>query len=135
MHRCRQAMTSVTCHLFNRFATLAGMESNSRDFSAINSLAKAQRLFEVDELEPLYLLPPEFGGQRTPQNIVYVPPGIAAIKEQIDSAIADMVKQGVVTSYAAEPEYKGNSFIPSKIKIKTSQPNKPGGIDRTIDIW
>jgi hypothetical protein len=114
---------------------LAVMESNSRDFSAIDSLAKAQRLFEVEELEPLYLFPLEFGGQRIPQNTVYVPPGIAAIKEQIDSAIGEMVRQGMACNYTAEPEYKGRSFIPSKIRIKTSQPNKPGSVDRTIEIW
>jgi hypothetical protein len=104
-------------------------------FLPLISLAKAQRLFEVGRLEPLYLFPLEFGGQRIPQNIVYVPPGIAAIKEQIDSAIGEMVRQGMVCNYTAEPQYKGRSFIPSKIKIKTSQPNKPGGVDRTIDIW
>jgi len=45
------------------------------------------------------------------------------------------VKQGKVTSYAATPEYKGNSFIPSKIKIVTSDPGKPGGLNPVIDIW
>ena len=111
------------------------METNSRDFSAVDSLAKAQALYEGGKLEPLFLFPLEFGGQRIPQNVVYVPPGIASIKQQIDSAIGSMVKEGLVGSYAAEPEYKGNSFVPSKIKIKTSHPQKPGGVDRTINIW
>lgn len=111
------------------------MESHSFDFSAVDSLAKAQRLFEGGKLERLFLFPLEFGGQEIPQNILYVPPGIAAIKQQIDSAIGEMVKQGAVTSYVAEPEYKGDSFVPSKIKIKTSHPQKPGGVDRTINIW
>jgi hypothetical protein len=29
-----------------------------------------------------------------------------------------------VSSYSAQPEYKGNSFVPSKIKITTSHSKK-----------
>jgi len=111
------------------------METHSRDFSAVDSLAKARALSKQGRLEPLFLFPLEFGGQDIPQNVVFVPPGIVAIKQQIDSAIGSMVKQGLVASYVAEPEYKGASFVPSKIKIKSSHPQKPGGVDRTIDIW
>jgi hypothetical protein len=111
------------------------MESHSRDFSAVDSRRKAEALFNEGKLERLFLFPLEFGGKEIAQNTLYVPPGIAAIKQQIDSAIGEMVQQGTVTSYVAEPEYKGNSFIPSKIKIKTSYPGKPGSIDRTINIW
>jgi hypothetical protein len=111
------------------------METHSRDFSAIDSSAKAQALYKEGKLECLFLFPLEFGGQEVSQNVVYVPPGIAAIKQQVDSAIGSMVKEGLVASYAAEPEYKGDSFVPSKIKIKTSHPDKPGGVDRTINIW
>jgi hypothetical protein len=111
------------------------MESHPHDFSAVDSSAKAQALYKEGKLERLFLFPLEFGGQEVPQNILYVPLGIAAIKQQIDSAIGDMVKEGLVTSYVAEPEYKGDSFVPSKIKIKTSHPGKPGGVDRTINIW
>jgi len=113
---------------------LAAMESQLRDFSAIDSVAKAQALYNQGKLERLFLFPLEFGGQEIPQNILYVPHGIAAIKQQIDSAIGDMVKQGLVSGYAAEPEYKGDSFIPSRIKIKTSHPEKPG-VDRIINVW
>ena len=125
----------VTCHLFHAFAMLAAMAGHSLDFSAVDSLEKAQALYNEGKLERLYLFPLEFGGQEIPQNILYVPPGIAAIKKQIDGAVANMVKEGLVASYVAEPEYKGDSFIPSKIKIKTSHPQKPGGVDRTINIW
>jgi len=114
---------------------LWGMEGPSRDFSSVDSLEKAQALYNQGKLERLFLFPLEFGGQEVPQNILYVPPGIAAIKQQIDNAIASMVKQGLIASYVAEPEYKGQSFVPSKIKIKTSHPEKAGGVDRTISIW
>jgi len=49
--------------------------------------------------------------------------------------IADLVKAGAVMEYRAVPEYKGDSFIPSKIKITTSRPEKPGGLNPIINIW
>jgi hypothetical protein len=111
------------------------MEGHARDFSQVDSLEKAQALYREGKLERLYLFPLEFGGKEIPQNILYVPPGIAAIKQQIDGTIGSMVQEGLVSQYAAEPEYKGDSFVPSKIKIITSHAEKPGRFNPTINIW
>jgi hypothetical protein len=116
-------------------ATLIGMNVAARDFSEVDSLEKALALYRAGKLERLFLFPLEFGGKEIPQNILYVPIGIAAIKQRIDSMIQDLVKQGQVSSYAAHPEYKGNSFVPGKIRINTSDPDKPGGLNPVIDIW
>jgi hypothetical protein len=105
------------------------------DFTEVDSLEKTQALYQEGKLEKLYLFPLEFGGKEIPQNVLYVPPGIAEIKKGIDTTIARMVQEGSVSSYVAEPEYKGNSFVPSKIKIKTSHPEKPGAFEPTINIW
>jgi hypothetical protein len=111
------------------------MTVQTRDFSEVNSLQKARALFSAGKLEIVYLFPLEFGGKQIPQNTLYVPLGIAAIKQRFDSMIGDLVKQGKVTKYAAAPEYKGNSFIPSKIKITTSDSGKPDNLNPVIDIW
>lgn len=95
------------------------------DFSAVDSLEKAQALVNDGKLERLYLFPLEFSGKDIPQNVLYVPIGIAAVKGRIDSMVQDLVNQGQVSSYAATPEYKGNSFVPSKIKITALHPKKP----------
>jgi hypothetical protein len=111
------------------------MEGHLLDYSGVDSLEKAQALYRQGKLERLFLFPLEFGGQEIPQNILYVPPGIAAIKKQIDGTIAEMVNEGTVSKYSAEPEYKGDSFVPSKIKIVTSHEQKAGGFNPTINIW
>jgi hypothetical protein len=103
------------------------------DFSAIDSPAKADAMFRRGELEKLYLLPPEFGGADIPNNIVYVPLGFADVKQGIDlNIIAGLVAAGKVTSYAATPEYEGDSFIPIAITIVASD---PGSFTSTINIW
>lgn len=111
------------------------METRALDFSQVDSLEKAQALLSAGKLERLFLFPPEFGGQDIPRNVLYVPPGIAAIKQRIDSMIQDLVNQGQVTKYEAQPEYKGDSFIPTKIKIAASHHEKGGGVNPVINIW
>jgi hypothetical protein len=98
-----------------------GPPSHGPDFSNINSRDKALALVEKGELEPLYLMPLEFGGPEDPRNIVYVPVGIAAIKQGTDSnIIATLVESGDIQNYAAVPEYRGSSFVPMSILINAS---------------
>lgn len=103
------------------------------DFSSIDNREKALALVEKGELEPLYLMPPEFGGPEDSRNIVYVPVGIAEIKHCTDlNIIAPLVESGQVKSYSAVPEYRGRSFIPIAIKIVASD---PGQFESEILIW
>jgi hypothetical protein len=103
------------------------------DFSAIDSREKAEELFRRGELEKLHLMPLAFGGQDIPVNTLYVPVGIAAIKEEIDeNVIGPLVEEGKVSAYTATPEYQGKSFIPIAIRIVASD---PGEFSTTINIW
>ena len=107
--------------------------ANGPDFSGIDSQAKAEELFRRGELEKLFLMPLEFGGEDIPPNTVYVPVGLAAIKNGIDhNVIGTLVKEGTVTSYTASPRYQGSSFIPIAIHIAASN---PGDFTTTINIW
>lgn len=103
------------------------------DFSAIDSLEKAEELFRRGELETLFLLPLEFGGQDIPDNTLYVPIGVADVKAGIDNnVIAPLVADGTITKYSATAEYQGESFIPIALKIVASE---PGDFTTTISIW
>jgi hypothetical protein len=103
------------------------------DFSKVDSQAKAEELFRRGELEKLFLMPLEFGGQSIPVNILYVPVGVAAIKSGIDhNVIGPLAAERKITKYKATPEYKGKSFIPIAIKILASD---PGEFSTTINIW
>jgi hypothetical protein len=106
---------------------------NGPDFSAIDSLAKAEGLFRRGDLEKLLLMPPEFGGEDTPANTLYVPVGVADIKAGIDNnVIRPLAAEGKIRQYSAEPEYQGSSFIPIAITIEASD---PGEFRTTINIW
>jgi hypothetical protein len=107
--------------------------ANGPDFSAIDSQARVEELFRRGELEKLFLMPLEFGGEEIPPNTVYVPVGVADIKNGIDTnVITPLVEEGKVTSYTARPQYQGSSFVPTAIQIVASD---PGEFRTTINIW
>jgi hypothetical protein len=106
---------------------------NGPDFSDVDSQKKVEALYRKGQLEKLLLLPPEFGGEDIPDNTLYVPLGVAAIKKRIDiNMIGPLVDDGKVRRYTAEPEYQGDSFIPIALKIKAWD---PGEFTTTINIW
>lgn len=103
------------------------------DFSGIDSREKADELFRRGDLEKLFLMPPEFGGQDSVLNTLYVPLGLAEVKAGIDrNVIAPLAAAGKITKYTATPEYQGDSFIPIAIEIVASD---PGEFRSTINIW
>jgi hypothetical protein len=114
-----------------------GKKKSSRpsgpDFSEIDSQKKAVEMFRRGKLEKLFLMPLEFGGQDIPDNVLYVPIGVAAAKGRIDNGIiAELVRKGKVSQYTANAKYQGESFIPIAIEIVASDPGK---FTTTIAIW
>jgi hypothetical protein len=103
------------------------------DFSSVDSRSKAEKMCRQGDLEELFLIPPEFGGEDVPENVLYVPVGVAAIKSGIDiNIIGPLVSEGKISQYNAEPDYQGESFVPTAIKITAWD---PGQFSTTINIW
>ncbi|WP_425054842.1 hypothetical protein [Pseudomonas abyssi] len=105
------------------------------DFSHVDSREKAMELVQEGKLFKVLLFPSEFGGEDIPQNSVYVPAGIPEIKDQITGTLIRFVEQGLIDNMQVNPEYKGSSFVPSKIKMSTSHSGKAGEFNPTIEIW
>lgn len=117
----------------NRNSTEPESSTRGPDFSNVDSREKAIAMVEKGELEPLHLMPLEFGGPDDARNIVYVPVGIADIKQDTDlNIIGPLVESGQVQSYVAIPEYAGQSFVPISLKIVASD---PGRFESEIMIW
>jgi hypothetical protein len=103
------------------------------DFSLIDSQAKVEEMFRRGELEKVFLLPLEFGGQDIPDNYLFVPIGVVGVKASTDNnIIRPLVDEGKISQYTATPEYQGASFVPIAIKIVASS---PGNFTTTINIW
>ena len=103
------------------------------DFSDVDSIAKADALFQEGKLEKLLMRPACFGGEDNVLNTLYVPLGTAELKERIDThTIAVLASEGTVTQYSAQPEYQGKSVIPIAVTVVASE---PGSFTATINIW
>lgn len=102
------------------------------DYSNIDSNDKAMELFENGELAKIYLMPLEFGGAESPMNSLFVPEFVKTFKQSFDSTIHDLLMQDKKLHYSANPEYKGKSFIPSKLVINVSG---DADFNETINIW
>ncbi len=107
-------------------------KKNKLDYSQVDSHQKAINLFNKGKLSKIYLMPLEFGGTELPMNSLYIPAFVKKLKKDFDSKIEKLLIDGKKISYATEPEYKGNSFIPSKLII-----NITGEIEfkEIINIW
>lgn len=105
------------------------------DFSDVTSREKAEAMYAQGKLEKVFLFPSEFGGEDIPQNVVFVPPGVSDIKNQLTGTLIRFVKDGLVNKLTVEPEYKGKSFIPARIKMRAWHTEKKGEFTPSIDIW
>ena len=103
------------------------------DFRAVDSLAKAQQLAQSGQLQKMFLLPVEFGGEDIPPNWVLVPSWVVEKKAETDNnVIRPLAAEGKVSSYRATPQYQGKSFVPNAISIEASN---PGSFSMIIAIW
>ncbi|MEP3889730.1 MAG: hypothetical protein ABJN69_04635 [Hellea sp.] len=109
--------------------------SGTPDFSHIDSMEKAEALHKKGELEKILLFPTEFGGDDNPANAVFVPVGISAAKNSITQALIGMVEDGSIDKLDVSVDYKGNSFIPSKIFMKATHSTKSGQFNPTVEVW
>jgi hypothetical protein len=105
------------------------------DFSDVDSKDKVMALAAQGKLERVLLFPLQVGGKDVEMNVVYLPVGFKDVKSRIDGTILRMAQDGLVSKLTVDPEYKGKSFVPSRIIIKASHPEKPGKLDTTIEVW
>lgn len=118
-------------------ASLFAVASSAQgpDFRDVDSRQKLMALVEQGKLERVFLFPLEVGGEDVEVNVVYLPIGFREMKKKIDDTLLRMAQDGLISDLKVLPEYKGKSFVPSRIVIKASHPDKPGRLDTTIEVW
>jgi hypothetical protein len=105
------------------------------DFSKIDSLDKARALEAQGVLVRILLFPAEFGGEETPQNVVYVPKKAAEAKALITGTLVRFVEEDLIDHLVVEPNYKGDSIVPSRLVMKASHSTKEGRFNPTVVVW
>ena len=115
--------------LFDKFK-----KKNELSFIDVDSNEKAIDLANKGILRPLYLVPIRFNGEESPLNRVFVPQSIVELKDRYDDIVEESLVQEKVNGYSCTPEYKGNSFISSKICLVAKNDGNPI-FTEIINIW
>lgn len=105
------------------------------DFSAVTTRTAAGRLVRKRVLVKIHFFPPEFGGPRTRYNIGYVTPEAAAAHAQLVDALSRYIEYGLVDQLEIEPEYRGDSVVPARIRMIASHSRGGKRYERVIEIW
>lgn len=107
----------------------------ARDFSAVTTLDAARRLAALGHLAPARLFPPELGGTDAPGNIVYVPTEVADAMGRTTAAVLQQVGPRYATTVDVVPERKGQSVVPSRIRIRAGLRADANALSWTIEVW
>lgn len=105
------------------------------DFSEVKTLAAAKRLAAKGVLVKILYFPAEVGGGTNPENIGYVTPEAAQAKAMIDGTIVRFSREHLIDNLTITPDYKGDSFVPSRIVIDATHSKKKGGLHMAVEVW
>lgn len=105
------------------------------DFAHVTTREQAEVLVATGALVRIYLFPIRLGGPRRKANISYVPPEAGAALDQISGTLRRFTREGLVDRLEIIPEYRGSSFVPTRINMHATHSGREGGFHPSIAIW
>ena len=109
--------------------------SQALDYSAVTSAAQADALSNNGQLARVWLLPKALGGAESEANAAYVPPSVAALQQQLTATLERYLREGRIDDLSIDPEYKGKSLVPARIRVKATHSGRVGVFTTVIGIW
>lgn len=105
------------------------------DFSTITTRAAAAKLVRKHMLVRIHLVPVALGGPKTRANSIYVTPEAAASHALLTDMLVAYVERGRLNHLEIEPEYKGDSIVPTRLRIRMSHNRGGERFERVVEIW
>lgn len=105
------------------------------DFAQVASLDQAKELAAKGQLAKLLMFPAEFGGDDVAMNAVYVPPRSVRQRTAHIQMLRAWIEEGAVNMLDVSPEYKGTSFVPSRIHMHASHSESGEQRTLTLEVW
>lgn len=124
----------LASHLGN-LAALSRLHLARVDFSAVTSIARAQALHSQGKLARMLLLAPVLGGKEAEANTAYVPPDILAVMQRLTATLERYLREGRIDALSIDPEYKGKSLVPARIRVQARKEGRVGAFTTVIGIW
>jgi hypothetical protein len=105
------------------------------DFSSVTTAAKAAELSDTGRLRRTLLVPVALGGQDAEANTAYVPPSVVVVQERLNETLKRYLSEGRIDNLSVDPEYKGKSLVPAKIRVSARKNGRVGEFTTVIGIW
>ena len=105
------------------------------DFASITTRMAASKLVRKRLLAKIYIVPLELGGSKSPANSGYVTPEAAASHALLAASVAAYVQRDRLDHLRIDPEYRGLSIIPSRLRILIEHRGTKERYRRVIDVW
>lgn len=106
-----------------------------RDFSSVTTLEEARRLVELGVLAPTRLFPAALGGTDRPANVVYLPGDVAEALGRTAAAVLRRVGARYATTVDVQPDRRGRSVVPSRIRIRAGLLASANALGWTLEVW
>ncbi len=104
------------------------------DYATITTLGQAEAACREGHLVKALLLPAELGGEDVPQNRTFLPPQASDAKAGTTVELINAVQIGM-SAVSIVPEYRGDSFVPSRLVITAARPGSAPGLSRDLRVW
>jgi hypothetical protein len=120
---------------FVPFAAAQEAIPGAPDFSAVTTKRAAQQLVREGRLVRISLFPTELGGPDNPANVSFITPEAAEVREMVIGTLGRYLEQDLIDRLNVQPDYRGDSIVPSRITMSASHSAREGSIDLEIDVW
>jgi len=120
------------------FAPLAAAQEaipDAPDFSAVTTKRAAQQLVREGRLVRISLFPIELGGSDDAMNVSFITPEAADVREMVIGSLRRFLEQDMIDRLNVQPDYKGDSIVPSRITMSASHSGREGSINTAIEVW
>lgn len=92
-------------------------------------------LAEAGQLVPIYIFPTQLGGARSPENMIFVPPGVDEAQANIIGTLGRFAEDDVINTLTVEPVYHKDSLVPVEIVYRASHTERERRFTPTLVVW
>ncbi|MDT8760364.1 hypothetical protein MZO42_16810 [Sphingomonas psychrotolerans] len=105
------------------------------DFSAVTSRKEAAKLVRKHLLVKIHFFPVELGGQNIRINTGYVTPEAAMAHALFTAMLTAYRERDLLDQLQVDADYKGDSIVPTRLRLKASHSRGGKSYERVIEIW
>jgi hypothetical protein len=105
------------------------------DFTHVVTKVVAKALVAQGRLVRILLFPGELGGEDVPANVAYITPEAASVRFRVIATLSRMIRDGSIDKLDVEPTYKGDSVVPSGLRMTATKASEERSLVETISVW